>query len=440
MEKMMQYAWKWRLYGNRDLRLTDGRKVRILDPGTFNTTSGPDFFNAKILLDGFEWAGNVELHVKASDWWRHNHHLDPAYAAIILHVVAVNDATLTRPDGIPVPQLLFPLTPQLTELYARLTADASLPPPLRCWHLLSTLPPLLTTDAISTAAFERLKDKGRHIISTLRRLDGDLTHSCVVAIARSLGYGVNSQPFEQTALRLNLNHCARHADDPMQLEAIVLGTAGLLERTPVNADTYFFQLQAEFRFLSHKYGITPLAPEIWKHAGIRPQSSPYRKLAYLARLLPIAHKLVNGILTAKEDAALSLIEMLDVDFTDSFWANHYNFGKPSAQVPAKALNDTSFQLLLINAIAPFQFAMGMLQNDVNLEDAATALLTSLPPEENSLIRDWRRVGIKPRDAFDSQGLIQLRKLYCDRNECLRCRIGNRLLRSHALPALPVPNQ
>lgn len=438
MEKIMQYAWKWRLYGNTDLRLVDGRKVRIIDPGTLNTAAGPDFFNAKIYLDGFEWAGNVELHVKASDWWRHNHHLDEAYANIILHVVAVNDATLMRRNGLPVPQLLFPLSPDLVELYAGLTADASQPPPLRCWHKLHTIPSLLITDAVSSAAFERLREKSAHIIQLLRHLDGDLSHITLAAVARALGFGINSQPFEQTAMRLNLNHCARHADDEMQLDAIVFGTAGLLSSTPPNPDSYFLRLQSEFNFLAHKYNITPLPRHIWKSSGFRPQNSPYRRLAYMARLLPAVNSLLSRIKDAHHNIE-AIKRILDIDFI-GYWESRFTLGQPSPRATKKALSDASLDLLIINAIAPLTFALGVLQGDRELEEAAADLLLSIPAERNTLIRDWQRAGIVPRDAFESQGLIQLRKQYCDRNECLRCRIGNRLMRSQALPILPVDSQ
>ena len=438
MEKILQYAWKWRMYGNADLQLTDGRKIRILDPGIHNTSGdGPDFFNAKILLDGFEWAGNVELHVKASDWWRHNHHLDPEYGNIILHVVAVNDATLKRQNGLPVPQLLFPLKPELVELYTGLIADASVPPPLRCWNKLNSIPSLLLKDAIYSAAFERLKAKSLHIIHNLRYLDGDLSHACIAAIARALGFGINSQPFEQTALRLNINHCSRHSDNPLQLDALLLGTAGLLSSQPSGAQEYFSRLQSEFAFLAHKYRITPLNREIWKLSSTRPQNSPYRRLAYLARIIPKANIIASGI-TEDTCNLRTLSQLLDIEFED-FWSNHYSFTYLSPNISSRALTDSTLQLLIINAIAPLTFAIGLLQGNARLEEKAADTLTDLPSEQNSLIKDWKRVGIKARNAFESQGLIQLRKQYCDRNECLKCRIGNRLLRCHALPAQPVPS-
>ncbi len=439
MEKILQYAWKWRLYGNSDLRLTDGRKIRILDPGTLNTSDGPDFFNAKVIIDGFEWIGNVELHVRASDWWRHNHHLDPAYANIILHVVAVNDATLMRRDGLEVPQLHFPLSPYLIELYSNLTADASQPPPIRCWYKIGQVPVILTTDAINTAAIERLIAKSNRIISILRRLDGDLAHTCIVALARSLGFGLNSQPFEQLALRLNLNHCMRHSDDPMQLDALVFGTAGLLSRVPVDPHPYFRQLQSEFNFLAHKYEITPLQAKVWKTSGIRPPNSPVRRLAYLSRLIPKASSLLSRI-QATNHTIEEISDILNIEF-DGFWAEHFTFSeKTSSGVPQKALSDNSLQLIMINAIAPLLHALGILQGQTQLEETAIDLLTSIPPERNNIIRDWQRAGVKPRNALDTQGLLQLRKEYCDRNECLRCRIGNRLMRNSALPVLPVKDK
>lgn len=435
MEKILQYAWKWRMYGNENHRLVDGRTVCILDPGTLNTGSGPDFFNAKIMCDGFVWAGNVELHMRASDWWKHNHHLDEAYSNVILHVVAVDDARLTRKDGTEIPQLLFPLTPQMSELYVRLTTDASKPPPLRCWYKLSQIPKLLVTDAVSTAACERLAQKAQRITDTLRRLDGDMAHTCLVTLARALGFGTNAEPFERTALALNLNHCARHADNQDQIDAIIFGQAGLLDEAQWSQEQYPHMLASEFRFLAHKYRITSLPRSIWKRSGMRPANFPHRRLAYLARLIPDCHSLLSRILACGGDID-ALKSMLITQF-DGYWSCHYNFGKPQSKQMPEALSDSSLRLLLINAIAPLCHAFGQIQGDSRLRDTAIDILENLPPENNSLIRDWERVGIKPNDALSSQGLLQLRKMYCDRNECLHCRIGNRLMRSEALPALPV---
>lgn len=435
MEKILQYAWKWRLYGNSDLRLADGRRFRILDPGSLNQGAGPDFFNAKIELDGFEWAGNVELHIRASDWWRHGHHLDERYSGIILHVVTVDDARLTRPDGREIPQFVFPLTPGTTELYMRLTADASQPPPVRCFHRLSDIPGLLLTDAMTSAAFERLVQKGRHILEVLRRLDGDAAHTCVVAVARALGFGVNAEPLERTAMALNLNYCARHADDPMQLDALVLGQSGLLSAAPPKPDEYFSRLRDEFAYLSHKYGIKPLPASIWTRGGVRPANSPYRRLAYLARLLPGCHSLLSRIMAVCPDVD-ALCSLFNVEF-DGYWAEHYSFGPASGRDASVALGPDSVRLLLVNAVAPLVYAMGVLEGRRELEEQAVGILEALPPENNTYMRDWRRAGIKPGNAFFSQGLLQLRKMYCDCNECLRCRIGNRLMRAEALPALPV---
>lgn len=435
MEKILQYAWKWRLYGNRDLRLADGRTVRIIDPGVLNNADGPDFFNAKIILDGFLWAGNIEIHLKASDWWRHGHHTDPAYSNIILHVVAVDDARLTRPDGTEIPQLTFPLTPVITALYADLTADASKPPPLRCWNRLREVPQLLLTDAINSAAYERIEQKSQRVTDTLRRLDGDIAHTCLVTIARALGFGINADPFERTALALNLNYCGRHADDPLMLDAMVFGMAGLLGETSAASDAYASRLASEFRFLAHKYSLVPLPGHIWKRGGVRPANSPHRRLAYLSRLLPDARSLPDRIFSCGSDTT-ALRELLSMTF-DGFWSGHYNFGDKRDRDLSQALSEDSLTLMLINAVAPLCHAFGRIQGDRALEERGADILDSLPAEKNTFIRDWQRADISPRSALESQGLLQLRKMYCDRNECLRCRIGNRLLRSAALPVLPV---
>lgn len=435
MEKILQYAWKWRLFGGEDQHLADGRRLRIIDPGELNTADGPDFFNAKIKIDGCEWAGNVELHMRASDWWRHGHHLDPAYSSIILHVVAVDDARLSDAAGREIPQFLFPLSPEIYELYARLSADASVPPPVRCWHKLHELPRLIVADAVASAAYERLYAKAAHILENVSKLGGDMAHAGLVAVARALGFGKNSDVFEQTAMRLNLNHCSRHADDQMQLDAMLFGTAGLLNKNPSVCDDYFDVLYSEFIFLAHKYGLRPVPAVSWKRSGMRPANFPHRRLAYLSRLIPGATTLLSRIKECGTNVD-ALTQLFTIEFT-GYWACHYSFGTPSQRDTSAALGESSIHLVIINAVAPLMFAAGLAEGNVELTEAAVDLLEKLAPENNVYIRDWARAGIRPDSAFTSQGLIQLRKIYCGRNECLRCRIGNRLMRSQALPALPV---
>lgn len=435
MEKILQYAWKWRLYGGEDQTLVDGRKVRILDPGLLNTADGPDFSNAKIRIDDCVWAGNVELHMRASDWWRHGHHLDEAYSSIILHVVAVDDARLTDRAGNEVPQLLFPLSPEICELYARLSVDASTPPPVRCWHKLHDMPQLLLSDAVRSAAYARLSSKADHILDNMQALGGDMAHACIAAVARALGFGANSEIFEQVGMKLDLNHCARHADDQLQLDALVFGTAGLLSGVAPQHDDYFDALYSEFGFLAHKYGMRPLPMSAWKRSGMRPANFPHRRLAYLARLIPGATSLLSRIKECGSDVE-ALCALFAMRF-DGYWANHYSFGASSPRDTSEAMSESSLRLILINAVAPMLFASGVSTDKSELMETAVDMLEGLPPENNTYIRDWSRAGIKADSAFTSQGLLHIRKCYCERNECLRCRIGNRLMRQQALPSLPV---
>ncbi len=430
MEKVLQYAWQWRLYANPTVTLTDGRQATIIDPGQLNTNAGPDFFNAKIKIDGIEWVGNVELHIRASHWWLHHHHLDDAYSNIILHVVCIDDAQPSDKNGNLIPQLVFPLSQSIIDKYNSLTAPTS-SLTIRCATLINALPRLLLTDAIQTAAYTRLKEKAAKIIGYLSLSEGDWARAAFIAVARSIGFGLNSDPLESLAKSLNLNFCARHADNIMQLEAILFGQAGLLI-PPFNNDLYSQNLTQEYAFLARKYDMHPLPKEIWKMARTRPANFPFRRIAYLAHILSTSSSLLSRILDAGSD-----IDRLSEIFTHRFtgyWADHYQFCHTSPTASPTALSPDSTKIIIINAVAPLLSAHATLTGNRDEEETAIDILETLSPENNRYIRDWHYLGINPRSAFQSQGLLHIRRNLCDRHDCLHCRIGNKLIRQSATPA------
>lgn len=423
MEKVLQYMWQFRMWGNSEKLLSDGRRVLLLDPGKLNTDSGPDFFNAKIIIDGIEWVGNVEVHVKASDWKRHGHDRDSAYNNIILHVVGIDDAVICREDGSPIPQLVMPITPEIAQNYVQLVEDAGL---IRCRGMLHTVDELLLSNWFETLAFERLQVKANRLIELLRANCGDWESVCYVFLARSLGFGLNSVPFELLAKSVPLSVLRKHSDSLLQLEALLFGQAGMLDMSEHIFDEYYQLLCREYYFLSRKYQLRPLVRSIWKYARTRPANFPHRRIALLAKCVENGFSLMRRVLDAKGDVD-ALRRIFDIELS-GYWLDHSDFDVASTRL-AKALSKKSVDLLLINLVAPLYYAYSGQSGDTSMEDAAMELLTSLEPENNSILNVWAAAGIKADNAFRSQALIHLRNEYCDARKCLYCRIGNRIMRS-----------
>lgn len=420
----MQYLWKHRLWPQERLRTTDGRAVRIIDPGLHNTNSGPDFFNAKISIGGHLWAGDVEIHVKASDWHRHHHDGDAAYDSVILHVVDKDDADISRSNGEIIPQLLMPCSPEFSRRYDELVsrADTSLP----CASQIPSIPAVHITAWLSALGFERLYDKEERILSLLQRLNGDWQTACYATIARSLGFSINGDPFERLALSLPLNVIGKHSNSQLAVEALLFGQSGLLDDAP-DDDPYASKLRQEYAFMAHKFGLKRPESLGWKMARMRPPMFPQRRIALLAAMLNGGFQLMSRVLDVKtvDDAR----QLFDVRLSE-YWHTRYNFGASSPRC-ISPLSFSSINLLTINAVVPLLYAYGHTHDDTALMDRAVGILQQLPAEKNSVVEPFVRSGIKAGDAFASQALIQLRRQYCEKRKCLFCRIGHRLLAAMA---------
>ncbi|MDE6650273.1 MAG: DUF2851 family protein [Muribaculaceae bacterium] len=426
MEEIFQLLWGYRMLG-LPFTLESGEKVRVIDPGTHNRDSGPDFFNAKVKIDGKTWVGNIEIHMKASDWYRHRHDSDKAYDNVILHVVAVSDTQILRRDGSTIPQLKVTLPEKFYRAFAYLCSTS---PEIKCATRLNEIDSISRTDWIETLSIERLQHKGARIEETLRRLNGDWNGACFITLARGMGFGLNGIPFEMLASSINLNHLRRHSDNILQMEAIFFGQAGLLDPMTNQTDRRYQLMCREYQFLARKYSMRPIPKTAWKFSRTRPQNLPYRRIALLAKAMAETPDLLDRILTAgSDDQRLRTIFRWQVD---SYWSKRLTFGGDD-QTPANppSLSDPSINILLINVVAPILYTYGMLHSDHEKKESAIDLMLSLPPEKNNIIREWQQLGFKPQDASASQALIHLKKEYCERHECLRCRFGHRLLRKEA---------
>lgn len=420
MEKLMQYVWKHRLWRSEDMVTNTGKKVRVVDPGLLNTDAGPDFFNAKIEIDGHMWVGNVEMHYRATDWKRHHHDSDKAYDSVILHVVAKDDAPVRRTNGELIPQLVLEVSPQFNADYASLVG-ATIEVP--CATKIKQVPHLTIVEWVEGLAFERLHGKVERIHQLLDSFNGSWEDVCYVTLARNFGFGINNDAFERLARRTPLRLLGKHSDSVLQIEALLFGQAGMLDAQKPGMDSYYNQLCTEYAFLSNKFQLTPMEKESWKLFRIRPQNFPYRRIVMLAQFIEGGFRMMNRILEAegeKEMRALFEVEL------SGYWTKHYTFGKPNERATA-TLSRSSIDIILINTVAPLLYAYGELTGNYEMTDKAIKLLEDLRAESNSIVSHFVAYGIDCPDALTSQALVQLKREYCDARKCIYCKIGHHLL-------------
>lgn len=421
MEQLLHYLWKYRLYRPSGLTTTQGDTLEIIDPGLENTDAGPDFFNAKIRINGTVWAGSVEIHQKASDWLAHGHSTDKAYENVILHVVETDDGTVFRQNGEAIPQLVLPIPEQVIDnMEWLLTRDS----PVACIERLPAIDPVFRLQWMDALLAERLERKTDDILRWLDLYQKDWNEVFYILLCRNFGFGVNSDAFERLARSLPLKCILKQRPSASQVEALFLGQAGLLNDSTGNRHHYYRLLQQEYSFLRKKYGLEPLEPHIFRNLRLRPDATPHIKLVELAAIWIRHDTLFSSVLSARTPRELK-------DFfrvpASAFWDTHYNFLRPSPH-RKKQLGENALNMLLINTVVPLMFAYGLYHRMDEHKARALRLLASIPPEQNSIISLFSQVGMKPRNAGDTQALIQLKRNYCEKKKCLYCRLGFQLLK------------
>ena len=430
MEQLLHYTWKHKLWPLTPLTTTDGREVEVIDPGLYNRrNSGPDFFNAKVRVGGTLWVGNVELHQRASDWYLHGHDRDAAYNNVVLHVVGEAYADVLTEEGNYLPQLVLEVPRQVRDNYEQLLHTDQYPP---CYRIIPDLPRLTVHSWLAALETERLEQKTEAIRQRAERLDGSWEDAFFVTLARNYGFGINGDAFEQWAYNVPLKAVAHHRDSLFQIEAIFMGQAGLLELDTIPEhyqkdalnDGYFARLRNEYQYLAHKFSLKPMDASQWRFLRLRPQNFPHIRISQLANLY---YQQRLGLSTLIECKTVDELKALLRSQVTPYWETHYVFGSLSAK-NEKHLSYGSLNLLMINTAIPVLFAVGRHRRREELCDRAFDLLEQLRPENNYIVRMWQQCGLTVRSAGDTQALIQLKKEYCDKRDCLRCRFGYEYLK------------
>ena len=447
MEYLLHYVWKHRLYTSSPLLTTGGERVEVIDVGQHNRDSGPDFFNAKVRIEGVLWAGNVEIHDHESEWYDHRHDEDSKYDNTVLHVVAsLHTPTEERKFRFPVvtkaaktvPTVLLTIPPMVADNYRRLLETEEYP---RCHDILPTMPAIKVHSWLSALLAERLEERAALVTRRAETFGGDWERAFFVTLSRNFGFGKNGDAFEQWAKRLPLSSIVHHRDNIFQVEAMFLGIAGLLDTGPAShaseaaTDSHRIELQREFQYLCKKFRIDLSAhePVQWRFMRMRPQSFPHIRLVQLANFYVSGAISLSAVLDRSTDIR-SLERLLDTAVSP-YWQTHYTFGCDSAR-SSKSLTLSSRHLIIINTIVPVLWAYAAHQRRPELRDRAIALLEQIKCEQNYITRQWRACGVTVDTAADSQALIQLKLTRCDRYDCLRCRFAYEYLKkSTSSPSL-----
>ncbi|HEY0666693.1 MAG TPA: DUF2851 family protein [Sphingobacteriaceae bacterium] len=420
-EDFLHYLWKHRLFKSNNLQTKCGQQVQVLSTGIHNQHAGPDFENSKVRIGQTVWAGNIEIHINATDWERHHHQFDDSYENVILHVVYNHDTDLMRKDGsiIPVLEMKDLIPDDVLTKYRWLNENMDWIP---CANHISQVDSFHTNSWLSRVLVERMEEKSDAINKVLAEYKQSWDDAFYVMLARNFGFKVNALPFEMLARSLSQQILARHKNNVLQIEALIFGQAGFLDQEL--ADEYPKQLQKEYLFLKKKYSLQPVDRYLWKFLRMRPQNFPTLRLAQFCALVVKSNHLFSRILEIRSVAEVK--KFFDNLPVNNYWKTHYRFDVTS-RVSGSQTGDQSIDNILINTVSLFLFAYGKNMNSPSIVNRALELLELLSAEENNITRQFSKTGIKIRDAFASQAIIQLKKSYCDKKKCLHCGIGTRLL-------------
>lgn len=425
-ESFFHYVWQFQYFDTTDLRTDEGEAVQVFATGLGNTHSGPDFRDARVQIGDMVWVGCVEIHIYGSGWADHRHEQDPAYENVILHVVWENDRPARRADGSRIPTIV--LRDRIQEdLLFRYRRFMNSPEHVPCSSSLERVPTVVRLSMLDRAFAGRLEAKAQGVASMQHRNTDNWEETCYQLLARSFGFKINSEPFQQLALCLPYRVLLKHADRPVQLEALLLGQAGFLEpRRGEVLDEYTGQLRKEYTLLSRKYSLGPgqLGRAQWKFLRLRPANFPTVRLAQFAGLLAQRKNIFSSILGAASVAALRALFRVE---QSAYWQQHYHPGRRSRE-DVSTLGDASIDAILINAVVPLLVAYGKSHDEPLFVDRAIAILEEIPAETNSVTRRWASLGWPAETALDSQGFLELYNNFCLKRRCLDCSIGASLLK------------
>lgn len=419
-EDFLHHVWQFKKFSVQGLTTVQGEPVEIINGGQYLQLAGPDFFNAQVVIGGQHWAGNVEIHIKSSDWYLHNHERDTNYDNVILHVVWEHDTEVLRKDNseIPVLELKQHVNLKLLENYNALAAAKTW---IFCEKELEGMNSFVLENWKERLFFERLERKAVPVLELAKQTNGDWEAVLFSFVAKNFGLNTNGDTFFAMAKSLPFSVVRKESFDAENIEALLMGRAGLLDDD--FEDLYAKDLKARYAYIAHKHQLQPVYIDSVEYFRHRPDNFPTIRLSQLAQLY---HGTQN--LFSKVTAAKTLGEMYEVFNVQSgaYWQTHYRFDKESPK-KRKSLSTSFIDLLVINTVIPFRFAYNKSIGNDNCEELV-ALMQQAAPEKNAIIDKFKTFKVGTQSAYDSQSLLQLKNEYCNHKRCMQCALGLELLK------------
>ncbi|MCP2028863.1 hypothetical protein L1276_004034 [Flavobacterium sp. HSC-32F16] len=420
-EDFLHYLWKFKKFDTLNLKTVQNESITIIKTGDYLELSGPDFFNAQIKIGDQKWAGNVEIHLKSSDWYLHNHEKDPAYENVILHVVWDNDTAIFRENNTEIPVLILKdyVSQEIIESYNALVSPKTW---ISCEKQISEINDFVFKNWQERLFFERLERKSTFVYNLLEETNQDWEAVLFCLLAKNFGLNANGSSFLQMSKSIPFSTIRKESFEVENLESLLFGTLGLLNDE--KEDVYFQDLKFRYFYLLHKYQLekTFIDPvQFFKH---RPDNFPTIRLSQLANLYCKHQNFFSKIIALK--SVSSVYELLNVSVS-SYWKNHYQFDKVSPK-KAKILSKSFLDLVIINTIIPIQFAYSNIMGESISEDLIE-FMNQVAPEKNAIIDKFNSFGIKSKSAFETQTLLELKNEYCNHKACLKCAVGMELLKN-----------
>ncbi|MBO9586945.1 MAG: DUF2851 family protein [Flavobacterium sp.] len=421
-EDFLHYLWKFKKFDSLNLKSAQGELITILKTGDYLELAGPDFFNAHIEIGNQKWAGNVEIHLKSSDWYLHNHENDPAYKNVILHVVWENDTAIFRENNTEIPVLVLKdyVQKEIIENYNALLSPKTW---ISCERQLKDVDGFVFKNWQERLFFERLERKSKFIYQLLEETNQDWEAVLFCLLAKNFGLNTNGNSFLQISKAIPFSIIRKESFEVENLEALLFGTSNLLEAE--KEDVYYKDLKFRYFYLLHKYQIEKAYTEPLQFFKLRPDNFPTIRLSQLAALYHKHQNLFSKIITLK--SADAVYRLLNVS-ASLYWQNHYQFDKESPK-KSKMLSKSFVDLLIINTIIPLQFAYSNIMGESMAENLID-FMNEVASEKNVIVDKFNSFGIKAKSAFESQTLLELKNEYCERKACLKCAIGIELLKNN----------
>jgi hypothetical protein len=442
-ERLLQFIWQFQYFNKNELATTNAEPVQVINPGQYNSNQGPDFGNAKIIIGATTWAGSVELHIKTSDWQRHKHQDDKNYNNVILHVVWEDDGELAGkrnpiaigsvplpqnrngvPASVPILELKSRVAKILLQRYEELMNSTAFIP---CEKSIAHIPDITWQSWKERLLAERLLRKAALVETWLQQNNYHWEETFWWMLARNFGMKVNADAFEAIARSLSLTILAKHKNQIHQLEALLMGQAGLLDQN--FEEDYPLMLQKEYRFLQSKYNLQAIRIPIFS-LRMRPGNFPVIRLAEMAMLI---HNSAHLFPKVKEAVSAKDIRKFFEVTANDYWHYHYQFDETTT-FKKKKTGASTIDSIVINTVAPVLFAYGNYHGEARYKDKALQCLEEIAAEQNQITKGFKQLNVESKNAWDSQALIELKNEYCSRYRCLDCAAGNSIFRKQAIPA------